>query len=147
MRKFTDLTERDVLALAISSEEEDARVYADFAYELREDYPESAKMFSDMAAEENEHRRRLIDVFAERFGPHIPLVRRQEVKGSVHCRPSWKVRAMGIEAIRRHVKQMEQDAGRFYQEAAARASDTGIRRLLGDLAEAELAHQRIAGRI
>ena len=147
MRKFTDLTERDLLALAISSEEEDSRVYADFAHELQEDHPGSARMFSDMAAEENEHRRRLIDMYAQRFGSHIPLVRRQDVKGWVQRRPGWQVRAMGIEAVRRHVKQMEQDAGRFYQQAAARTSDTGIRKLLGDLAEAELAHERTATEI
>ncbi len=147
MRSFSELTERDLLALAISSEEEDGRVYADFAHDLREEYPGSAQMFSDMAAEENEHRRKLIDVFAERFGSHIPLVQRQEVRGWVQRKPAWQVRAMGIEAVRRHVQQMEKDAGRFYQQAASRTSDAGIRRLLGDLAEAELAHEQTAGEI
>jgi len=147
MRNFSDLTERDLLALAISSEEEDGRVYADFAHDLREEYPGSAQMFADMAAEENEHRRQLIDVFAERFGSHIPLVQRQEVRGWVQRKPAWQVRAMGIEAVRRHVQQMEQDAGRFYQQAASRTSDAGIRKLLGDLAEAELQHEHTAGAI
>ncbi len=147
MRNFSELTERDLLALAISSEEEDGRVYADFAHDLRDEYPGSAQMFADMAAEENEHRRKLIDVFAERFGPHIPLVQRQEVRGWVQRKPAWQVRAMGIEAVRRHVQQMEQDAGRFYQRAASRTSDAGIRKLLGDLAEAELAHEHTAGAI
>ncbi|MGI4954044.1 MAG: iron exporter MbfA [Janthinobacterium lividum] len=147
MQKFSDLTERDLLALAISSEEEDGRVYADFAHELQHDYPDSARMFSDMANEENEHRRRLIDVFSDRFGSHIPLVRRADVKGWVNRKPGWQIRARGIEAVRRHVQQMEQDAGRFYQQAAARASDAGIRKLLGDLAAAEMAHQRTAGEI
>ena len=147
MRNFSELTERDLLALAISSEEEDGRVYADFAHDLREEYPGSAQMFSDMAAEENEHRRKLIDVFAERFGSHIPLVQRQEVRGWVQRKPAWQVRAMGIEAVRRHVQQMEKDAGRFYQQAASRTSDAGIRKLLGDLAEAELAHEHTAGEI
>ena len=147
MRNFSELTERDLLALAISSEEEDGRVYADFAHDLREEYPGSAQMFADMAAEENEHRRKLIDVFAERFGSHIPLVQRQEVRGWVQRRPAWQVRAMGIEAVRRHVQQMEKDAGRFYQKAASRTSDAGIRKLLGDLAEAELAHEHTAGTI
>lgn len=147
MRNFSELTERDLLALAISSEEEDGRVYADFAHDLRDEYPGSAQMFADMAAEENEHRRKLIDVFAERFGSHIPLVQRQEVRGWVQRRPAWQVRAMGIEAVRRHVQQMEQDAGRFYQRAASRTTDTGIRKLLGDLAEAELAHEHTAGAI
>ncbi len=147
MRNFSELTERDLLALAISSEEEDGRVYADFAHDLREEYPGSAQMFADMAAEENEHRRKLIDVFAERFGSHIPLVQRQDVRGWVQRRPAWQVRAMGIEAVRRHVQQMEKDAGRFYQKAASRTSDAGIRKLLGDLAEAELAHEHTAGTI
>ncbi len=147
MRNFSELTERDLLALAISSEEEDGRVYADFAHDLRDEYPGSAQMFADMAAEENEHRRKLIDVFAERFGPHIPLVQRQEVRGWVQRKPAWQVRAMGIEAVRRHVQQMEQDAGRFYQQAASRTTDAGIRKLLGDLAEAELAHEHTAGAI
>ncbi len=147
MRSFSELTERDLLALAISSEEEDGRVYADFAHDLREEYPGSAQMFADMAAEENEHRRKLIDVFAERFGSHIPLVQRQEVRGWVQRKPAWQVRAMGIEAVRRHVQQMEQAAGRFYQQAASRTSDAGIRKLLGDLAEAELAHEHTAGAI
>jgi rubrerythrin len=147
MRNFSELTERDLLALAISSEEEDGRVYADFAHDLREEYPGSAHMFADMATEENEHRRKLIDVFAERFGSHIPLVQRQEVRGWVQRKPAWQVRAMGIEAVRRHVQQMEKDAGRFYQQAASRTSDAGIRKLLGDLAEAELAHEHTAGEI
>ena len=147
MRSFSELTERDLLALAISSEEEDGRVYADFAHDLREEYPGSAQMFADMAAEENEHRRKLIDVFAERFGSHIPLVQRQEVRGWVQRKPAWQVRALGIEAVRRHVQQMEKDAGRFYQQAASRTSDAGIRKLLGDLAEAELAHEHTAGAI
>jgi rubrerythrin len=147
MRNFSELTERDLLALAISSEEEDGRVYADFAHDLRDEYPGSAQMFADMAAEENEHRRRLIDVFAERFGSHIPLVQRQEVRGWVQRKPAWQVRAMGIEAVRRHVQQMEQDAGRFYQQAATQTSDAAVRKLLGDLAEAELAHEHTAGAI
>ena len=147
MRNFSELTERDLLALAISSEEEDGRVYADFAHDLRDEYPGSAQMFADMAVEENEHRRKLIDVFSERFGSHIPLVQRQEVRGWVQRKPAWQVRAMGIEAVRRHVQQMEQDAGRFYQRAASRSADAGIRKLLGDLAEAELAHEHTAGAI
>ncbi len=147
MRNFSELTERDLLALAISSEEEDGRVYADFAHDLRDEYPGSAQMFADMAAEENEHRRKLIDVFAERFGSHIPLVQRQDVRGWVQRRPAWQVRALGIEAVRRHAQQMEQDAGRFYHKAASRTTDAGIRKLLGDLAEAELAHEHSAGEI
>ncbi len=147
MKSFSELTERDLLALAISSEEEDGRTYADFAHDLHDEYPSSAHVFADMAAEENEHRRRLIDMFVERFGPHIPLVRRQDVRGWVQRRPVWQVRAMGIEAVRRHVRQMEQESGRFYQQAATRTSDAAVRKLLGDLAEAEAEHERTAGTI
>jgi rubrerythrin len=147
MRSLTELTERELLALAIASEEEDGRIYADFAHELRSDYPDSAQMFSDMADEENEHRRKLIGLFQARFGAHIPFVQRQEVRGWVQRKPVWQVRAQGIEAVRRHVQQMEQDAAYFYQQAAARTSDAGIRQLLGDLAADELRHERTAGEI
>ena len=145
MRQFTDLTEREILALAIFSEEEDGRIYADFADGLRGDYPDSARVFADMASEESGHRQLLLDLFVTRFGSHIPLVRRADVRGFVSRRPHWQVRARGIEAIRRHARQMEYDAGRFYQQAAARATDAGIRRLLGDLAAAELSHEHMAG--
>ena len=147
MRAFKELTEREVLALAISSEEEDGRIYADFAESLREEYPDSARVFDDMAAEESEHRRMLIDSFVERFGNHIPLVRRQDVKGAAVRKPAWQIRQLGIDAVRRHARQMEVDAGRFYMEAAGRTSDAGVRRLLGDLAAAELEHQRAADTI
>ena len=147
MRAFIDLTERELLALAISSEEEDGRIYADFAHALQSDYPDSARMFGDMADEENEHRRKLIDLFQSRFGAHIPFVQRQDVRGWVQRKPVWQVRAQGIEAVRRHVQQMEHDAARFYQQAAARASDAGIRKLLGDLAADELQHERAAEEI
>lgn len=147
MRPFSDLSEREILALAIASEEEDGRVYADFAHELQADYPDSARVFSDMAAEESEHRRQLIDAFVARFGDHIPLIRREDVRGWVRRKPVWQVRARGIEAVRSHARQMEEDAARFYREAAARTSDAGIRRLLGDLAEAEQGHARTAGDI
>lgn len=141
MRSFTDLTECDLLAPAISSEEEDGRVHADFSHEPRDDYPDSARIFADMASEENGHRRRLIDVFAERFGPHIPLVQRQEVRGWLQRKPGWQVRAMGVKALRRHVQQMERDAGRFCQQAAARTTDAAVCKLLGDLAAAKMEHE------
>jgi rubrerythrin len=147
MKTFKDLTEREVLALAISSEEEDGRIYADFAETLRDEYPDSARVFDDMATEESEHRRMLIDNFVDRFGNHIPLVRRQDVKGAVTRKPAWQVRQRGIDAVRRHARQMEVDASRFYTEAATRTSDAGIRKLLGDLAAAEIEHQRAADSI
>ena len=145
MKAFDDLSERDVLALAISNEEEDGRVFADFAHELRADYPDTALMFDDMAAEESDHRRRLIDLFVRRYGDHIPLVRRQDVRGNIARKPVWQVRPLGVDAVRRHAAQMERDAERFYRRAAGRSTDAATRRLLGDLAEAEAGHERRAG--
>jgi len=147
MRNFRDLNEREILALAISSEEEDGRIYADFAEYLREEYPDSARVFDDMAEEESEHRRMLIDNYVQRFGDHIPLVRRQDVRGAVVRKPAWQVRQLGIDAVRRQARQMEVDASRFYTEAASQTSDAGIRKLLGDLATAEIEHQRAADSI
>ena len=117
MRTLTDLDEKEILALAISSEEEDGRIYADFAESLRDEYPDSARVFADMALEESEHRRMLIDTFVEKFGTHIPLVRRQDVRGTVARRPAWQVRPLGIEAVRGMARQMEVDASRFYTDA------------------------------
>ena len=147
IRKFTELSERELLALAISSEEEDGRIFADFAEGLRENYPASAHVFTDMAAEESEHRRLLIDLFVAKFGDHIPLIRRQDVRGWVQRRPIWQLRPLGVDAVRRQARQMEQDAARFYQQAATRTSDAAIRKLLGDLAAAEAAHEDAAARI
>ncbi|GAC1440939.1 MAG: hypothetical protein NVSMB58_38040 [Terriglobales bacterium] len=112
MKSFEQLTEQEVLALAISSEEEDGRTYADFAEGLREEHPDTAKVFSDMAGEEDEHRRALIDLYSSKFGNHIPLVRRQDVRGFVQRKKLWQVRLQGIEAVRQQARQMEQDAGR-----------------------------------
>jgi erythrin-vacuolar iron transport family protein len=147
MRNFADLNEREILALAISNEEEDGRIYADFAEGLREEYPDSARVFTDMAAEESEHRRRLIDLYIEKFGQHIPLIRRQDVRGFVQRKPVWQIRPLGIDAVRRQARQMEAETGRFYQQAAGRSSDAAIRRLLGDLAAAEAAHEHAATEI
>jgi rubrerythrin len=147
MKSFDQLAEPEILALAISSEEEDGRIYADFAEGLREDHPNTAQVFSDMAAEENEHRRLLIDLFVSKFGSHIPLIRRQDVRGFVQRKRLWQVRLQGIDAVRNQAQQMEQDASRFYQHAATRATDAAIRKLLGDLATAELQHERTAGEI
>jgi erythrin-vacuolar iron transport family protein len=147
MKRFDDLSEPELLALAISNEEEDSRVYADFAHSLREEYPTTAAMFADMAGEEGEHRRQLIDVFTERFGDHIPLIRRQDVRGNLLRKPHWQVRIAGVEAVRKHAAQMEQDAERFYRLAASRTTDVRVRKLLGDLADTEANHERRAGDI
>src|SRR5208282_2654815 len=140
MRNFDDLSEREMLALAISNEEEDSRIYADFADGLIEDYPASAKVFTEMAAEENEHRRRLIDLFVSKFGEHIPLIRRQDIRGYIPQKPIWQIRPLNLDAVRAHAHEMERAAGRFYRQAITRASDASIRKLLGDLAEVEDRH-------
>ncbi len=147
MRDFSDLTEREILALAISSEEEDGRIYADFAESLRAEAPASAHVFREMAAEEGEHRRTLIDLFVQKFGDHIPLVRRGDVRGFVARQAVWQVQRRGLDAMRRHAADMEIETSRFYRRAASRTSDAAIRKLLGDLAEAEEAHEHTADRL
>ena len=145
MRKFADLSERELLALAISNEEEDGRIYADYAEGLRQDYPSTAKIFTEMAAEENEHRRSLIDLFVSKFGDHIPLVRRQDIAGGTRLQADLAYPpARRVDRVRRQARQMEQDAARFYRLALERVSDANIRKLLGDLAEAEDRHDHEA---
>jgi len=147
VRNFDELSEKEVLALAISSEEEDGRVYADFAEAMRTDYPATAKVFTEMAAEEGEHRRKLIDIYVEKFGNHIPLVRRQDVRGFVSRKPVWQSTALGVETVRRQAQLMEAETANFYREAASRTTDAAIRRLLGDLAEAEAGHEHTADQL
>lgn len=147
MRNFDELSEKEVLALAISSEEEDGRVYADFAESLRTDYPASARVFTEMAAEESDHRRKLIDVYVEKFGNHIPLVRRQDVRGFVTRKPVWQSAALGVDTVRRQAQLMESETANFYRQAAGRTTDASIRKLLGDLAEAEADHEHTADRL
>ncbi|MCE2574574.1 iron exporter MbfA [Komagataeibacter sp. FNDCR2] len=147
MRKFSSLSDQEILALAISNEEEDGRIYADFAYAIRENYPDTAKIFTDMTVEENAHRRTLIDLYTRRFGSHIPLIRRQDIADFIVRKPAWQVQALGIEAVRRHARQMEMDAARFYRQAALRTADAATRRLLGDLAHAEDQHGQAASAI
>ena len=147
MRDLSTLSERDILALAIGAEEEDGRIYADFAERLRDTYPDSAMIFSEMSAEENEHRRSLIDLYAAKFGPHIPLVRRQDVKGFSRSKPVWTLSVIGIDTVRSTARQMEIESSRFYREAAARSTDTAVRKLLGDLAAVEETHEHRAGDI
>jgi erythrin-vacuolar iron transport family protein len=147
IRKFSTLSEQEVLAVAISNEEEDGRTYADFAHGLRETYPDSARMFDDLAAEEGEHRRTLIDLYVTCFGSHIPQMRRQHISGAPSYQPAWQIIPRGIESIRERARQMEGDASRFYTQAASHVTDAGTRKLLGDLAKAELGHQDRAVRI
>jgi rubrerythrin len=147
MRNFDELSEREILALAIASEEEDGRIYSDIAEGLRADYPGSAKVFIEMAAEESEHRRRLIDLYREKFGEHIPLIRRQDVRGFLSRKPVWQLHPMKLDVVRRLAEQMEMETAGFYRRAASRSTDASIRKLLGDLAEAEDAHEHIAERL
>jgi len=144
-RHFRDLEPREVLALAISSEEDDARIYRSYAERLRADYPDTAAVFDGMAAEEDEHRRRLIALFERRFGATIPLIRREHVAGYYARRPVWLIENLGIERIRAEAEAMEREAERFYHLAAQRSTDPETRALLGDLAAAEAGHQRHAG--
>ncbi|MSU90088.1 rubrerythrin family protein [Rhodobacteraceae bacterium 2CG4] len=146
-RAFDSLSEQEILALAISSEEDDARIYRAYADGLRADYPGSATMFEQMAAEEDEHRRRLIARHRARFGDSIPLIRREHVRGYYERRPDWLVRPLGIDRTRARARQMEEQAARFYRAAAARTADAETRRLLGDLAAAEAGHIATAGRL
>jgi len=143
-RNFKDLSEQEILALAISSEETDARVYADFAAGLKADYPATAQIFTEMEVEENGHRRILIEEHRRRFGEHIPLIRREDVKGFVYRKPIWMIRPLGIKAVRRHAELMETETQRFYERAAGKVSDASTRKLLGDLAEAERKHVTLA---
>jgi len=147
VKRFSELDEREILALAISSEEEDSRIYADYADGLRDNFPASAKVFDEMSEEEDRHRRRLIEAYRHRFGEHIPLLRRQDVKGFVTRTPLWRVRPLGLDTVREQAESMEFETRRFYETAAARATDAGIRKLLGDLAAAERGHESLASRL
>jgi len=143
-KRFRDLSEQEILALAITLEEEDGRIYSDFAEGLRETYPATARILDAMRAEEAQHRNRLIEIHRQRFGEHIPLIRRQDVKGFVERRPVWLVRPLGITAVRKQVEIMELETRRFYERAIERVSDASIRKLLGDLAEVEREHYTLA---
>ncbi len=147
MRNFDSLSEREILALAISLEEEDERVYADYAEGLRQDFSASAAVFDGMCTEESTHRRRLIEIYQRKFGDHIPLLRRQDVKGFVHRKPVWLVRPLGLETVRNQASAMEAESRQFYERAAARAQDPGVRQLLDDLAQEERSHEDRAERL
>jgi erythrin-vacuolar iron transport family protein len=140
MRTFKSLSEREILALAISLEEEDARVYDDFAEGLQGEFPATAKILQEMRSEEDGHRHRLIELYRQKFGEHIPLITRQHVKGFVSRRPIWLVRPLGLAAVRKQVEIMEMETKRFYEAATLQATDASIRQLLGDLTEEERKH-------
>lgn len=140
MKRFQDLKEDEVLALAISSEEEDARIYLSFANKLREEYPSTAKMFEDMAEEEHRHRNALLKMFQDKFGEKLPYITRQDVKGFLKRSPIWLMETLRIDAVRRQASLMELEAANFYARAAERAKDVEVRKLLGDLALEESGH-------
>lgn len=146
-KRFSDLAEQEVLALAISSEEDDAQIYRSYAHRLRDDFPASAAIFDGMAVEEDEHRRRLIDLHQSRFGDTIPLIRREHVAGFYARRPVWLIENLGLDRIRDEARQMERDAQRFYEMAAKNTTDAATRKLLGDLAMAEAGHSQRAGEL
>ena len=146
-RHFSDLSEQEVLALAISSEEDDARIYRTYAERLRKEFPDTAKVFEGMSAEEDEHRSRLIDLHKRRFGDTIPLIRREHIAGYYARRPIWLVENLGLERIREEAAGMEQDARNFYLKAAQETKDADTRKLLGDLAAAEAGHQKLAEKL
>lgn len=146
-KNFKELSEQEILALAISLEETDGRIYSDFAEGLKTDFPATARIFASMEAEEGDHRRYLIDEYRRRFGDHIPLIRREDVRGFVSRRPVWLVRPLGINAVRRQAEIMEMETRRFYELAAKSISDPSTRKLLGDLAEAERKHEILAGSV
>ncbi len=143
-RRFSDLSEQEVLALAISSEEDDARIFRSYAHMLREEYPASATVFDEMAVEEDGHRQALIANHRIRFGEVIPLIRREHVAGFYARRPVWLTKNLSLETIRAEASGMEAQAEKFYLTAAARTSDAATRKLLGDLAAAEAGHEKSA---
>ncbi len=146
-KNFSELSERELLALAISLEEEDSRIYNEFALGLRDNFPDSAKMFTAMAEEENGHRHRLLELYRTRFGEHIPLIRRQDVKGFVERKPVWLARPLGLEKVREQAELMEAETKRFYARAARRCEDASMRQLLGDLAAEESRHEMQAEKL
>ena len=147
MKRFADLSEQEILALAISNEEEDSRIYRGFAEGLREQYPASAKVFLEMAEEEVRHRTMLFDLYRSKFGDYLPLIRRQDVKGFIQHKPLWLVRPLGLDEVRKYAETLEFETARFYRKAAQTARDASIRQLLDQLAEVEDEHENLAHKL
>jgi rubrerythrin len=147
LKQFKDLSEKEILAIAIGAEEEDGRIYGEFADALREEYPSTAEMFEEMRLEEVGHRDRLFEMFRKRFGEHIPLIRRENVKGFLTRKPVWLVRPLGVKVARKQAELMELEASRFYARAASRTTDVSTRELLNKLADEERKHERTAGEL
>jgi rubrerythrin len=147
LKNFAHLSEREVLALAVSAEEEDSRIYMSFAEDLQERYPSSAKVFEEMAEEERSHRHMLLELYRQKYGKNLPPIRREDVKGFLRRRPIWLTKNLPLETIRKEAENMEFQSARFYVRAAGQTSDIGVRKLLGDLADAESGHERLAGEL
>jgi rubrerythrin len=147
VKRFADLTEQEILALAISNEDEDSRIYRGFAEGLRESFPASAKVFDEMAEEEVRHRTMLFDLYRSKFGEYLPLIRRQDVKGFITKRPLWLMRPLAIDEVRKFAENMEYEAGRFYRRAAETTRDASVRQLLTELAEIEAQHEHLAQKL
>jgi erythrin-vacuolar iron transport family protein len=148
VKRFSELTEQEVLALAITNEEEDSRIYRGFAEGLREQFPASAKVFEEMADEEVTHRTMLFDLYRQKFGEYLPLIRRQDVRGFLQKKTSlWLMRPLGLDAARKFAEEMEFEAERFYRKAAETARDVSVRKLLIELAEAEADHESLAHKL
>ena len=147
MKRFADLTEREVLALAITNEEEDGRIYRGFAEGLRKQFPSSAKVFDEMAEEEGHHRTMLYQLYREKFGDYLPLIRRQDVKGFIRRSPLWLMPGLRLDQVRKAAESMEYEAARFYRRSAEKARDVSIRKLLNELAEIEEGHEHLAQKL
>ncbi len=147
MKSFAELTQDEILALAISLEEEHGRIYAEYAFALRADFPSTAAVFDEMAVEEDQHRRWLINLFHERFGDHIPLIRREDVRGFVKHEPIWMVRPLGVDRVRAQAEAIEYETRLFYERAMEKTTDLEMRKLLGDLVAAERRHESLAVRL
>jgi erythrin-vacuolar iron transport family protein len=147
VKRFADLSEQEILALAITNEEEDSRIYRGFAEGLRDQYPASAKVFDEMAEEESRHRTMLFDSYRSKFGDYLPLVRRQDVRGFVRHKPLWLVHPLGLDEVRKYAAEMEYETARFYRRAAQAARDASVRELLDQLADAEDQHESLAEKL
>ena len=147
MKSFSDLSEQEIIALAISSEDDDARAYSGFAHALMDAYPASAKVFIEMSEEEHEHRRWLTDLYRKKFGDFIPLIRRSDIIGFVKHKPAWTIGKMNIEEMRKRAEVIEFENYRFYKQASERSSDPQVKTLLNNLAEAEKGHESLASKL
>ena len=147
MKRFAELTEQEIVALAITSEDEDSRIYRGFAEGLRGKYPASAKIFDEMAEEETRHRTRLFELYRSKFGEYLPLIRRQDVKGFIRRKPLWLMSPLNLDEVRKFAENMEYEAARFYRRATETTRDTSVRQLLVDLAEVESEHEGLVHKL